>query len=182
MNITGTGVAVGAAVVIALAFLFFGPEILAPFSAQSSQPASTMTDQNADMSASTTPDTASVAAPTTLQVNDLKVGTGATLEPGDTVTMSYVGALQDGTVFDSTDAHGGTPLTLVVAADGSLHTQDGGGLIPGWSQGVAGMKEGGQRVLIIPPSLGYGAQAYGPIPANSTLIFEINLLKVEAPK
>ena len=115
---------------------------------------------------------------TQLMAEDITVGTGATLAPGDTVAVAYTGALPDGTVFDSTEAHGGTPLTLVVAADGSLHTPDGGGLIPGWSLGMAGMKEGGRRLLAIPPSLGYGSNPVGPIPANSTLIFDVQLVKV----
>lgn len=113
-----------------------------------------------------------------LEAEDVTVGTGDPIAPGDTITVSYTGVLADGTVFDSTAAHGGTPLTLVVGADGSLHTEDAGSLIAGWSQGMAGMKEGGRRLLAIPPSLGYGPNAYGPIPANSTLIFDLQVLSV----
>ncbi len=114
---------------------------------------------------------------TELKTEDIVVGEGDPIAPGDTIQVSYTGVLPNGTVFDSTDAHGGTPLTLVVAADGSLHTPEGGGLIAGWSQGMAGMKEGGQRLLAIPSALGYGANAVGQIPANSTLIFEVTVVK-----
>ena len=115
---------------------------------------------------------------TQLVGEDVTVGTGDVIAPGDTISVSYTGLLTNGSVFDSTAAHGGTPLVLVVAPDGTLHTQDGGGLIAGWSQGMTGMKEGGERLLAIPPSLGYGPNDYGPIPGNSTLIFDVQLVKV----
>ena len=120
---------------------------------------------------------------TQLEIRDDTVGTGPVLAPGDTVEMSYIGSLTNGTVFDSTSAHGGVPLTLIVAADGSLHLSNGGGLIPGWSQGVAGMKEGGVRTLIIPPALGYGPQGIANvIPGNATLVFQVQLVKVTPAK
>jgi FKBP-type peptidyl-prolyl cis-trans isomerase len=115
---------------------------------------------------------------TQLEAADVQPGSGDAYGPGDTIQVSYTGVLPNGTVFDSTDAHGGVPLTLVIAADGTLHTPDGGGLIAGWSQGMAGMKEGGRRIIAIPPSLGYGAQSAGLIPPNSTLVFDIQLLSV----
>ncbi len=82
-----------------------------------------------------------------------------------------MGALQDGTVFDSTQAHG-QPFTFTLGA---------GQVIAGWDQGVAGMKVGGQRTLVIPPSLGYGAAGAGNglIPPNATLLFEIQLDDVQ---
>ena len=111
-----------------------------------------------------------------VQGQDVKVGTGREAKPGDTVSILYVGKFTDGTIFDSSAAHGNVPLKFTLGT---------GGLIAGFQIGVNGMKEGGQRVLSIPPSLGYGAQdvkdASGKviIPANSTLIFEIQLEKVE---
>ena len=104
---------------------------------------------------------------TQLVGEDVSVGTGDAVAPGDTVTVNYTGLLTNGTVFDSSDSHG-APFTFTVGA---------GQVIPGWEQGLIGMKEGGTRLLAIPPSLGYGANAYGPIPANSTLIFQIQLVK-----
>lgn len=99
-----------------------------------------------------------------LVVQDETVGTGAAAQVGDTVEIDYTGKLQDGTVFDS--SIGKTPLSFILGA---------GNVIPGMDQGIVGMKVGGKRLLIIPPDLGYGAQANGPIPANSTLIFEVTL-------
>jgi FKBP-type peptidyl-prolyl cis-trans isomerase len=171
MNITGTGVGVAAAVVVALAFLFFGPSVLTPFSSNKAQV--TMPDQNqtgTSTDGAAAAGAANIAAPTSLQVNDLKVGTGATAEAGDTITVQYVGALTDGTVFDASKNHGTQGFTFTLGA---------GQVIQGWDQGIVGMKEGGQRVLVIPASLGYGPQAVGTIPANSTLIFEVELDKVQ---
>ncbi len=110
-----------------------------------------------------------------VQGQDVKVGTGREAKPGDTVSVLYVGKFSDGTVFDSSAAHGGEPLTFVLGSNG---------LIPGFQVGINTMKEGGQRLLSIPPSLGYGAEDVKDpsgkviIPANSTLIFEIELVKV----
>ena len=104
-----------------------------------------------------------------LVVQDEVVGTGPTAQAGDTVTVNYTGKLADGTVFDT--SIGKAPFQFVLGA---------GNVIPGWDQGLVGMKVGGKRVLIIPPNLGYGAQAYGPIPANSTLTFEVELVSVTA--
>ena len=103
-----------------------------------------------------------------LQVQDTTLGTGATAEAGDTVTVNYTGMFTNGQVFDSSIPRG-QPFTFKLGA---------GQVIEGWDQGVAGMKEGGKRHLIIPPQLGYGPNDYGPIPGNSTLIFDVELLKV----
>jgi FKBP-type peptidyl-prolyl cis-trans isomerase len=104
-----------------------------------------------------------------LKIEDETVGSGAEAKTGDTVSVNYVGTLQDGTKFDSSyDRNQPFDFTL-----GS------GQVIKGWDQGVVGMKVGGKRKLTIPPDLGYGAQAQGPIPANSTLIFEIELLNIK---
>ena len=104
----------------------------------------------------------------TLVIEDLVVGTGATAAVGDTVNVHYVGTLTNGTKFDSSYDRGQTYSFRIGA----------GQVIAGWDQGVPGMKVGGRRRLTIPPSLGYGNQAYGPIPANSTLVFEIELLSI----
>jgi peptidylprolyl isomerase len=108
-------------------------------------------------------------APTTLVKKDLVTGTGATAAAGDTVTVNYVGALySNGKVFDSSWSRKQTFTT-------SLST---GSVIQGWVEGVPGMKVGGRRQLIIPASLAYKGRKYGEIPAHSTLIFDIDLLKV----
>jgi len=101
---------------------------------------------------------------------DERIGTGAAAEPGYLVSVHYTGKLQDGTIIDS--SIGKEPYTFILGQ---------GAVIPGWDHGIEGMKVGGKRLLIIPPGLAYGAQDYGPIPANSTLIFEVELMKVEKP-
>ena len=115
-----------------------------------------------------------------VQGQDVTVGTGAEAMPGSHVSVLYEGRLQNGTVFDSSAAHNNEPLVFVLGAQG---------LIPGFQIGVNGMKEGGERVILIPPELAYGAQdvtgADGKvlIPANSPLVFSLKLVKVEpAPK
>lgn len=162
MTITNTGIAVALAVAVALGFLFFGTAIFTPFTAASIPNDMTMPENNANPVA-TIPDA------TELQINDVQVGTGATAEVGDTVSVEYVGALTDGTVFDASENHG-QPFSFTLGA---------GGVIQGWEQGILGMKEGGQRVLIIPPQLGYGPQGNGPIPANATLLFQVQLVGVQ---
>ena len=163
MNVTSTGIAVALAVVVAMALLFFGAGVFAPFtSATIPTNEMTMPDNNANPMP-TIPDA------TELQINDVQPGTGATAEVGDTVTVEYVGALTDGTIFDASQNHG-QPFTFTLGA---------GGVIQGWEQGIVGMKEGGQRVLIIPPQLGYGAAGNGPIPPNATLLFQVQLVSVQ---
>lgn len=104
-----------------------------------------------------------------LKIEDLKVGTGAEAVAGKAVTVHYVGTLTDGSKFDSSRDRG----------TGFAFTLGAGMVIKGWDQGVAGMKIGGLRKLTIPPELGYGAGGYPPvIPPNSTLVFEVELLKV----
>ena len=105
-----------------------------------------------------------------LIIEDLIIGVGTTAEKYGIVTVHYTGKLQDGTVFDSSQRIGQEPLRFTLGV---------GQVIDGWDQGVIGMKVGGQRKLIIPPELGYGSQDKGVIPPNSTLIFKVELLKVE---
>ena len=108
---------------------------------------------------------------------DLRVGNGAEAANGHRVTVHYTGWLyeptqaeQKGQRFDSSVGRGPFTFTLGV-----------GGVIPGWDRGVVGMKVGGQRRLIIPPSLAYGSQGApgGSIPPNATLVFDIELLEVQ---
>jgi len=103
-----------------------------------------------------------------LVIEDLVVGTGATAVTGDTLTVQYVGTLTNGTKFDSSYDRG-QPYVFQVGV---------GRVIAGWDQGVPGMKVGGKRRLTIPPSLGYGNQAAGSIPPNSTLVFDIDLVSI----
>lgn len=104
-----------------------------------------------------------------LKIEDVTVGTGAEAKAGQEVTVNYTGKFLDGKVFDSSIPRG-TPFTF---------TLGGGQVIKGWDLGVAGMKVGGKRKLIIAPDLAYGPNAYGPIPGNSTLVFDVELLGVK---
>jgi FKBP-type peptidyl-prolyl cis-trans isomerase len=98
---------------------------------------------------------------------DEVIGTGATATAGDNVTVDYVGMLTNGTVFDASKNRGNTGFTFTLGA---------GQVIKGWDVGVAGMKVGGKRKLTIPADMAYGNQAVGGvIPANSTLVFEVEL-------
>jgi FKBP-type peptidyl-prolyl cis-trans isomerase len=103
-----------------------------------------------------------------LYVQDLVVGTGAEAVVGRTVRVTYSGYLISGSRFDSNV--GGSPFSFVLG---------GGQVIAGWDQGVVGMKVGGKRRLVIGSSLGYGRQGSGPIPANATLVFDVEVLNVQ---
>ena len=106
-----------------------------------------------------------------LKYIEIEEGTGLQPQPGDAVEIHYTGTLEDGTKFDSS-LDRGEPLPFFVGI---------GQMIPGFDEGVALMKEGGKAKLVIPPELGYGDQERGAIPANSTLIFEVELLSVDHP-
>lgn len=103
---------------------------------------------------------------TKLEITDIKTGTGDAVKAGDTVTVDYQGTLTDGTIFDSS-YEGGEPATFGLDQ-----------VIEGWQKGIPGMKVGGKRRLVIPADLAYGAQAKGTIPANSALVFEIELKSI----
>jgi peptidylprolyl isomerase len=105
-----------------------------------------------------------------LIIKDLKVGKGALAKAGKTVTVHYRGVLTNGREFDQSYKRG-APFTFSLGA---------GQVIKGWDRGVAGMRVGGKRKLTIPPSLGYGPDGSPPvIPPNATLIFVVELLKVQ---
>jgi FKBP-type peptidyl-prolyl cis-trans isomerase len=134
-----------------------------------------MTSQNKqaenNLTAAGLPDTSNLTTTASgLQYKDVTVGSGTEAKEGDTVSVHYTGWLTDGTKFDSS-VDRGQPFSFPLGA---------GSVIPGWDEGVAGMKEGGKRILVIPSNLGYGTSgAPGVIPPNATLIFEVELLDVE---
>ena len=105
-----------------------------------------------------------------LQIEEIKVGDGATAASGQYVSVHYTGWLTDGRKFDSSKDRN-APFQFPL---GQRH------VIAGWDEGVQGMKVGGTRKLTIPPQLGYGARgAGGVIPPNATLVFEVELLDVQ---
>ncbi len=115
--------------------------------------------------AGSTSPAADPAAPK-VKVETLKAGEGAPPPPGSFVLVNYKGTLEDGTEFDAAEH---VPLDL-------------SNVVPGFAQGLLQMQRGGHYRLTIPPALGYGAQASGPIPANSTLVFDIDLLDYKTPE
>lgn len=106
-------------------------------------------------------------------LQDYLVGTGTEAAAGDTVAVVYKGWLTDGTLFDQTKMNEQNQLVPIGFTIGS------GQVIPGWDQGIFGMKVGGKRRLIIPSQLGYGPRGQGQIPPNSMLIFDVELVNVE---
>jgi peptidylprolyl isomerase len=113
---------------------------------------------------------ATAETPKTLQSEDLTVGTGAAAKPGDCLQMKYYGTLaSSGKVFDE-NYDKSTALQLQLGK---------GQVIPGWDQGLVGMKAGGVRRLVIPAELAYGATGQGDIPANATLVFLVKLVAIK---
>ncbi len=149
--------------IVVLAIIILGGYAL--YSSRSS--AANTAAQNANIAAA--------ASSSQVRAQEVTVGTGAEAKPGDKVSVLYVGQLSDGTVFDSSAAHGNQPLEFILGSDG---------MIAGFQIGVNGMKEGGERLMAIPPELGYKDQevkdASGKviIPANSTIVFDVKLVKV----
>ncbi len=129
-------------------------------------------DEPADTGGTPNEQPASTPAPqealTDLVIEDLVEGQGQEAKAGDVVAVHYTGWLLDGTKFDSS-LDGGHPYQFVLGQ---------GTVIEGWDRGLVGMKVGGKRKLTIPPQFGYGDQPVGPIPAGSTLVFEVELISI----
>jgi peptidylprolyl isomerase len=98
-----------------------------------------------------------------LYYRDVVVGNGATAAVNHTIQVHYSGSLANGTIFDANGTNA-TPFSFVLGT---------GHVIAGWDEGIVGMKVGGTRQLVIPPSLGYGPSGNGPIPGNAILVFTV---------
>lgn len=103
-----------------------------------------------------------------VKIRDVKTGDGKTAKNGAKVSMRYIGKLQNGKIFDQNVK--GKPFTFKLG---------GGDVIKGWDVGVAGMQIGGEREIVVPPAMGYGARKMSDIPANSTLTFEVKCLEIK---
>jgi FKBP-type peptidyl-prolyl cis-trans isomerase FkpA len=122
---------------------------------------------------------AAPAANTPFASTDLRVGAGVAAEPGNTIVVNYTGWLYDarrtdqkGLQFDTSIGEGLVPLEFILG---------NGNVIRGWDVGLVGLKVGGLRKLVIPPSLAYGGSRQGPIPPNTSLVFEVELVEVKEP-
>lgn len=104
-----------------------------------------------------------------LNFEDIKTGEGKEVTSGDFITIHYLGTLENGKKFDSSYDRGEPFKTRIGVGE----------VIEGWDMGVVGMKVGGKRKLTIPPQLAYGDREIGDIPANSTLIFEVELISID---
>lgn len=104
-----------------------------------------------------------------LVIDDVTIGDGVEVKDGNKVTVHYIGTLPDGTKFDSSYDRG-EPFFFTVGK---------GTVIQGWEKGILGMKAGGKRILVIPGEMAYGNRQIGNIPPNATLVFAIELLKIE---
>ncbi len=144
-------IAVAAALGV-MGFLLFGSSIVGLF------------NQSVETSASTM-----ITPATGVKTEDIIVGKGAVAQIGDTITVNYVGMLTDGKVFDSSYDRK-EPYTFILGQ---------GKVIRGWEEGFKGMRVGGKRRLTIAPDYAYGNQNIGPIPANSVLVFDVELLDVK---
>ena len=135
---------------------------------QASEDAVPTVDHGSDLQTEPVIQAGTGTPPSELVTHDLVVGDGTEAAARDTVTIRYTGALySNGKVFDNSPWRTKRPAVFPLNQ-----------VVPGFSQGIAGMKVGGRRELVIPPALGYGSQTNGPIPGNSTLVFVVDLLEV----
>lgn len=148
---------------------------LAPQAGLTAEPAKPPLKIPADLKTEPTFSVPTDCNPSKLQTKDLITGTGATVHAGQTITVNYVGKVcKTGKVFDASWTRHQTFTTTLAATSATSQ-----GVIPGWVQGISGMKVGGRRELIIPSSLAYGKAGQPPtIPPNATLVFVVDLLQV----
>ena len=180
MNETSKNKWIAVVVAVVIAAFFFGGILLYSFNRNVENSLTNTATSTLDFATYTSPTNISTSTnqnimtttttPEGLIIEESRVGTGAEAQLGKTIAVNYIGTLENGTKFDSSYDRG-QPIVFTLGT---------GQVIRGWDQGIAGMKVGGKRTLIIPPALAYGNQAVGGvIPANSTLIFEVELVGVQ---
>lgn len=130
---------------------------------------STEQSQNTDEAPKSEVTGTNISSDPRIQIIEVQTGTGKEAKNGMDVYVHYTGTFMDGTKFDSSRDRG-EPIHFALGA---------GRVIKGWDMGILGMKVGGKRHFIISPELGYGPNDYGPIPGNSTLVFDVELVDVQ---
>jgi peptidylprolyl isomerase len=155
-------IGVGVALIVTFGFLFFGSYIFSFLSNPASSAKSIQGASVAEANNVSTPELGGIV------VRDLLSGAGDAVKTGDRISVNYIGMLPDGSKFDSSYDRR-EPIEFTVGS---------GQLIKGFDEGVLGMQVGGKRKITIPPELGYGSQQVGPIPANSTIVFDVELMKI----
>ncbi len=163
----GVGIGIIIILIIAGKVLFAGPSENATSQAMDQSHNTSQQSQTGSTSAAV--QGTNVSSDSKIQIIEVKQGTGAEAVDGKTVSVHYTGTFQNGQKFDSS-LDRGKPIDFVLGK---------GMVIKGWDIGLKGMKVGGKRHLIISPEYGYGPQDYGPIPGNSTLIFDVELVAVK---
>jgi FKBP-type peptidyl-prolyl cis-trans isomerase len=153
-------------VVLIVIIIFFGSKFISQKVNINAVSTATISNNNMDQNTQN-----STGASGSLIIKDSVIGTGTEAKAGNLVSVQYTGKFVDGKVFDSSIPRG-QPIEFTLGV---------GQVIPGWDQGILGMKVGGKRSLVIPGDLAYGAAGYPPvIPANATLYFDVELVGVKA--
>lgn len=161
-----TGIAIAIAIVVVLLFIVLGFFGVSGFGG-GQLPDATPGQGGAQAILDELSETGTVSE---LRTSVIAQGQGEAVRAGDVVTVHYIGVLPDGTVFDSSRDRG-EPFAFTVGV---------GQVIQGWDQALIGTKVGDRFIIAIPPELGYGAQAIGAIPANATLLFDVEVLGIES--
>lgn len=169
-------IGVGVALVVAIGLFYYGSGSI--FGNQAAPVAPVTPSDDANAQANQAPvniinkDVKNISTIKGIEIYDEAIGTGSVVVSGKEIAVHYIGTLTNGTKFDSS----------IDRKQPFVFTLGAGSVIKGWDVGVVGMKVGGVRKLVISPELGYGSQATGPIPANSTLVFEVQLLGINPNK
>ncbi len=162
-------ITLGIGVVVIVGFFILGRGALSSKTTLETMQEEQKQQAQSTQAAQTNGEPQNISTDSNVEIYDVAVGTGAEAKAGMAVAVHYVGTFIDGRKFDSS-VDRGTPFEFVLGA---------GQVIKGWDVGVQGMKIGGKRHLVIKPEYGYGSSGVGPIPGNTTLLFDVELLGVK---